>query len=40
MTGAGVPAGDAKCRANRSGSIVAEVMTTFRSGREGSRRRR
>ena len=28
-------AGDAKWRAKRSGSIVAEVMITFRSGRCG-----
>src|SRR5665648_341581 len=43
-TGAGTPSGASavggppKCRANRSESIVAEVMTTFRSGRCGSRR--
>ena len=30
----------AKCAANRSGSIVAEVMTTLRSGRRGSSRLR
>ena len=31
-----VPSASAKCRANRSVSIVAEVMTTLRSGRRGS----
>ena len=33
MIGAGRPRSSAKCRANRSGSMVADVMISFRSGR-------
>jgi hypothetical protein len=40
MIGAGRPLESAKWVANRSGSMVAEVITTLRSGRRGSRRLR
>ncbi len=38
MIGAGLPAASAKCFAKLSGSIVADVMMTLRSGRCGSMR--